>query len=177
MNLRSNGPSDYRSVTVWQLTQLKPKYWSSTRLASTYVINLSTKHVNLNVYLRSVSLVFRPKNRYRTVLNLFNIQSFIKLSKRSKISIYNKCISETTRFLFFFRLSTLGSIITKQGFGAIFGVFSFVWRSVSANFLRSVSLVFRPKDRYRTVLNLFNIHIPVNLWELLGGRSPPYQLF
>ena len=20
-------------------------------------------------------------------------------------------------------------------------------------------------------------HIPVNLWELLGGRSPPYQLF
>ena len=26
--------------------------------------------------------------------------------------------------LFFFRLSTLGSIITKQGFGAIFGVFS-----------------------------------------------------
>jgi hypothetical protein len=27
-------------------------------------------------------------------------------------------------FLFFFRLSTLGSIITKQGFGAIVGVFS-----------------------------------------------------
>ena len=27
-------------------------------------------------------------------------------------------------FLSFFRLSTLGSITTKQGFGAIFGVFS-----------------------------------------------------
>ena len=35
-------------------------------------------------------------------------------------------ISETTPFflLFFFRLSTLGSIITKQGFAAIFGEFS-----------------------------------------------------
>jgi hypothetical protein len=21
------------------------------------------------------------------------------------------------------------------------------------------------------------VNIPVNLWELLGGRSPPYQLF
>jgi hypothetical protein len=39
-------------------------------------------------FLRSVSLVFRPKDRYRTVLNLFNIQSFIKLSKRSKILIF-----------------------------------------------------------------------------------------
>ena len=39
------------------------------------------------------------------------------------ISIY---IRDDTFFfsLFFFRLSTLGSIITKQGFGAIFGVFS-----------------------------------------------------
>jgi hypothetical protein len=31
---------------------------------------------------------------------------------------------EDAVFFFFFRLSTLGSIITKQGFGAIFGVFS-----------------------------------------------------
>ena len=35
-----------------------------------------------------------------------------------------KCISETTRFFVFFRLSTLGSIITKQGFGAILAGFS-----------------------------------------------------
>ena len=39
-------------------------------------------------FLRFVSLVFRSKDRYRTVLNLFNIQSFIKLSKRSKILIF-----------------------------------------------------------------------------------------
>ena len=38
------------------------------------------------------------------------------------ISIYFR--DDAFFFLFFFRLSTLGSIITKQGFGAIFGVFS-----------------------------------------------------
>jgi hypothetical protein len=42
---------------------------------------------------RSVSLVFRPKDRYRTMLNLFNIQSFIKLSKRSKILIFTSRLS------------------------------------------------------------------------------------
>ena len=29
---------------------------------------------------------------------------------------------------------------------------------------------------YEMFVNLTYI-IPVNLWELLGGRSPPYQLF
>ena len=43
--------------------------------------------------LRSVSLVFRPKDRYRTVLNWFNIQSFIKLSNRSKILIFTSWLS------------------------------------------------------------------------------------
>jgi hypothetical protein len=38
------------------------------------------------------------------------------------ISIYFR--DDAVFFSFFFRLSTLGSIITKQGFGAIFGVFS-----------------------------------------------------
>jgi hypothetical protein len=37
------------------------------------------------------------------------------------ISIYFR---DDAFFFRFFRLSTLGSIITKQGFGAIFGVFS-----------------------------------------------------
>ena len=44
-------------------------------------------------FLRSVILVFRPKNRYRTVLNWFNIQSFIKLSKRSKILIFTSWLN------------------------------------------------------------------------------------
>ena len=38
------------------------------------------------------------------------------------ISIYIR--DDAFVFSIFFRLSTLGSIITKQGFGAIFGVFS-----------------------------------------------------
>jgi hypothetical protein len=48
--------------------------------------SLVRRSVNPN-FLRSVSLVFRPKDRYRTVLNWFNIQSFIKLSKRSKMDL------------------------------------------------------------------------------------------
>ena len=44
-------------------------------------------------FLRSVILVFRPKDRYRTVLNWFNIQSFIKLSKRSKILIFTSWLN------------------------------------------------------------------------------------
>jgi hypothetical protein len=41
------------------------------------------------------------------------------------ISIYKKMYFRDDAFFFvFFRLGTLGSIITKQGFGAIFGVFS-----------------------------------------------------
>jgi hypothetical protein len=51
---------------------------------------LSCTYVSPN-FVRSVSLQdqsFRPKDRYRTVLNWFNIQSFIKLSKRSKILIF-----------------------------------------------------------------------------------------
>ena len=42
---------------------------------------------------RSVGLVFRTKDRYRTVLNWFNILSFIKLSKRSKILILTSWLS------------------------------------------------------------------------------------
>jgi hypothetical protein len=38
------------------------------------------------------------------------------------ISIYFR--DDAVFFSLFFRLSTLGSITTKQGFGAIFGVFS-----------------------------------------------------
>jgi hypothetical protein len=81
----------------WPLDSLKVHYSEGS---------LVRRSVSPN-FLRSVSLVFRPKDRYRTVLNWFNIQSFIKLSKT-----------------LFFRFSTLGSIITKQGFGSIFGVFS-----------------------------------------------------
>ena len=39
-------------------------------------------------FLRSVNFVFRSMDMYRTVLNWFIIQSFIKLSKRSKILIF-----------------------------------------------------------------------------------------
>ena len=31
--------------------------------------------------------------------------------------------------------------------------------------------------RWFSVISFYNKNIPVNLWELLGGRSPPYQLF
>jgi hypothetical protein len=40
------------------------------------------------LYDKSGCLVFRPKDRYQTVLNLFNIQSFIKLSKRIREERY-----------------------------------------------------------------------------------------
>ena len=52
---------------------------------------------------------------------------------------------------------------------------------------RSVFSILHVKNRsavsqyiqYTYIVTIYTIyvHIPVNLWELLGGRSPPYQLF